>query len=72
MLKKKQGICRIHMLRIIGLLEADFNTALKILFWRNLIANAEREGLNDEQWGSRRNRMMVLDPAMCNMMTFKY
>jgi hypothetical protein len=59
------------MLRIIGLLEADFNTALKILISRNLMANAENAGLNDEQWGSRRNRM-ALDPAMRNMMTFEY
>ncbi|KAL7502242.1 hypothetical protein ACHAXN_002702, partial [Cyclotella atomus] len=66
MLEKKRGIRRIHMLRIIGLLEADFNTALKILISRNLMANAENVGLNDEQWGSRRNRM-ALDPAMRNM-----
>ena len=71
MLEKKKGIRRIHMLRIIGLLEADFNTALKILFSKKLIANAEKAGLNDEQWGSRRNRM-ALDPAMRNMMTFEY
>jgi hypothetical protein len=58
------------MLQIIGPLEADFNTALEILFSRNLIANAERAGLNDEQWGSRRNRT-ALDQAMRNMMTFE-
>ena len=29
MLEKKRGVRRIHQLRIIGILEADFNTALK-------------------------------------------
>lgn len=71
MLEKKKGVRRIHMLRIIALLEADFNTALKILFAKRLMDNAESSGLSDEQWGSRRNRM-ALDPAMKNLMTFEY
>ena len=71
MLEKKPGVRKIHMLRIIGLLEADFNTALKILFSKRLMTNAERAGLNDEQWGCRPKRM-ALDPAMRNMMTFEY
>lgn len=71
MLEKKQGNRKIHMLRIIALLEADFNTALKILFSQRLITNAEKAGLNNEQWGSRKNRMS-LDPAMRNMITFEY
>ncbi|KAL7502579.1 hypothetical protein ACHAXN_000520, partial [Cyclotella atomus] len=70
MLEKKRGQRKIHMLRIIALVEADWNTALKILF-RKLIRNAEKVGLNDEQWGSRKNRM-ALDPAMRNLMTFEY
>ncbi|KAL7524344.1 hypothetical protein ACHAXR_000536 [Thalassiosira sp. AJA248-18] len=32
MLEKKKGVRKIHILRIIGLLEADFNTALKFFF----------------------------------------
>jgi len=32
MLEKKRDVQKIHQLRIIGILEADFNTALKILF----------------------------------------
>ena len=70
MLEKKRGQRKIHMLRIIALVEADWNTALKILF-RNLMKNAETTGLSDEQWGSRKNRM-ALDPAMRNLMTFEY
>ena len=34
MLEKKKGVRKIHLLRIIGLLEADFNTAL-IFFFTN-------------------------------------
>ena len=70
MLEKKRGQRKIHMLRIIALVEADWNTALKIIF-RKLIRNAEKVGLNDEQWGSRKDRM-TLDPAMRNLMTFEY
>jgi hypothetical protein len=70
MLEKKRGQRKIHTLRIIALVEADWNTALKILF-RNLMKNAEKSGLNDEQWGSRKNRM-ALDPAMRNLMTFEH
>jgi hypothetical protein len=71
MLEKKKGVKKIHMLRIIALLEADFNTALKIFFARRLMDNAETAGLNDEQWGSRRHRM-ALHPAMRKLMTFEY
>ena len=71
MLEKKRGNRKIHMLRIIGLLEADFNTALKIIFAKKMMNNAESAGLSDEQWGSRKHRM-ALDPAMRNMMTFEY
>ncbi|KAL7526557.1 LOW QUALITY PROTEIN: hypothetical protein ACHAWF_001818, partial [Thalassiosira exigua] len=43
MLEKKMGIRKIHLMRIIGLLEADFNTALKILIAGRLMCNAEIE-----------------------------
>eukprot|EP00956_Cyclotella_meneghiniana_P043637 scaffold280626_cov142-Cyclotella_meneghiniana.AAC.1 len=55
MLEKKPGIRKIHMRRIIGLLHADFNTALKFLFAKQMMQNAENLGLSDEQWGSRKN-----------------
>jgi len=41
MLEKKQDIRKIHQLRIIGILEADFNTALKTLFSKQLTGYAE-------------------------------
>ena len=71
MIEKKKGNRKIHMLRLIGLLEADFNTALKIIFSRKLMSNAEKIGLHDEQWGCRRNRTCH-DPALRKMMTFEY
>ena len=37
MLEKKLGIQKIHLMRIIGLVEADFNTALKIMFAQKLM-----------------------------------
>jgi hypothetical protein len=56
----------IHLLRIIGLLEADFNTALKFFFAKKMMQNAERIGLSDEQWGSRKNRSSI-DAAMIKL-----
>jgi len=40
MLEKKPGVRNIHLLRIIGLLEADFNTALKYFFAKKMMTNA--------------------------------
>ena len=39
MLKKKAGAHKIRQLQIIGLVEAHFNTALKLFFVKHLIAN---------------------------------
>ncbi|KAL7516213.1 hypothetical protein ACHAWF_000033, partial [Thalassiosira exigua] len=41
MLEEKPGVRCIHQLRIIGLVEADFNNALKIFFAKHLISNTE-------------------------------
>lgn len=57
MLEKKHGNHKLHMLLIIGLLEADFNTSLKIIFAQKTMSNVESAGLSDEQWGSRKHRM---------------
>ena len=63
MLEKKQGKRKIHRLRTIGLMEADFNTALKLLFAKKMMDNAERSGISGEQWGGRPNRT-ALDTAV--------
>ena len=48
--KEEGGNRQINQLRIIGLLKADFNTALKYF------ETDEARGLSTEQWGSRNNR----------------
>ena len=48
MLENKKGVRKIHLLRIIGLLEADFNTALKFFFANKMMIIAEEHGLSDE------------------------
>ena len=59
------------MLRIIGLVEADFNTALKIFFAKKMIQNAERTSLTEEQWGGRPGRTAT-EPALRKMLAFEY
>ncbi|KAL7547173.1 hypothetical protein ACHAWF_010493 [Thalassiosira exigua] len=56
MLEKKSGEQKIHLMRIIGLVKADFNTALKLLFTQRLMTNSELAGLFSNQWGGRANR----------------
>ena len=63
MLEKKNGNRKIHHLRITGILEADFNTALKILFAEKLMPHAEIAGLHDGQSGSRQARSST-DPVL--------
>jgi hypothetical protein len=70
MSEKKKGVRLIHMLRIIRLIEADLNTALKFYFASRMTANAERDGLTDKQWGGRKNRSSV-DAAMLKLLVFK-
>ena len=52
MLEKKYGVRRIHILRIIGLMEGDFNAYLKWAFNQHVMPNAEESGnLSPHQWG---------------------
>ena len=52
MLEKQPGNPLIHRIRIIVLLEADFNIALRIIWMRRLFPAAEKMGFPKEQWGS--------------------
>jgi hypothetical protein len=70
MLEKVKGLRQIHRLRIIDLVEADFNTALKIFFAKKLIANTETTDLTEEQW-ARPNRT-AMDPALRKLLSFEY
>ena len=54
-LKKKKWLQQIGMLRIIGLLETDFNMALKI-YARWLMHRAKTNRMTDKQWGRRKDR----------------
>ena len=56
MLEKLAGVKKIHLMRMIGLVEADFNCALKILYSERLMKNAEDAGISADQWGGRKNR----------------
>ncbi|KAL7547145.1 hypothetical protein ACHAWF_010466 [Thalassiosira exigua] len=47
---------KIYLMRIIGLVEADFNTALQIPFSQRLMPNAEMAEITPNQWGSHSNR----------------
>ena len=57
MIEKNKGCARIDKLRVIQLLEADLNMALRIIFGRRLMHRAEDRGIiPSSQWGSRPNR----------------
>ena len=61
----------IHLMRIIGLVEADFNCALKIVYSERLIKNAEDAGISADQWGGRKNRDAIAC-ATCRRLTWDY
>ena len=68
MLEKDSGNPMIHRLRIIVLLEADFNLALRIIWMRRLFPRAEEMGIPSEQWGNRKNRNSI-DCASMKLLT---
>ena len=71
MLEKTDGEQKIHLMRIIGIVEADFNQALKIKFTRQLMRNAEKTGMTPNQWGGRANRSAP-DCASRKLLTLEY
>lgn len=56
MLKKLTGVRHIHLMRIIGLVEPDYNCGLKFYYADRLMKNAEASGLSSNQLGGRANR----------------
>ena len=71
MLEKKPGVKKIHLLQIIGLVEANFNTALKLYFAKHLVLNSEKTDLTKEQCGGRPGQQAT-DPALQKMLSFEY
>jgi len=71
MLEKKGGVRQIHQLRIIGLVEVDFNTALKTFFAKQMVANSGKTPLTEEQWGGRPSRTTT-NAAMRKILAFQY
>ena len=59
MLEKDAGNPMIHRLRIMVLLEADFNIALRIVWMRRLFPAAERMGFTNDQWGNRKMKSAI-------------
>jgi hypothetical protein len=54
MLSKDEGICRLHKLRIIQLIEADFNQCLLMLFTKPITHNMEKyKARSPCQWAQR-------------------
>ena len=71
MLEKKPGVRKIHIMRIICLFEADFNTLLKWMFNKHIMPNAEKSGLSTNQWGGRNNRSAPAC-AMHKLLSWEY
>ena len=69
--RKKKGTRWIHTLRLIKLIEADFNSALKHFFSKDLMIAVEtNDTLVDEQWGIQKNRTST-DASMLKLLTFE-
>lgn len=71
MLEKKPGVRQIHIMRIIGLMEGDWNAYLKWAFNKHIMPNAEHSGLSSNQWGGRRGRSAIAC-ALRKMITWEY
>ena len=70
-LAKRPGVF-IHHLRIIGFLEADFNTALKFWFATHLIVCDKMPDPNEEQWGGGSPGRTIIEPAMWKLLAFEH
>jgi hypothetical protein len=70
MLEKKPGVQHIHMLRIIGLVCLEFNTALSYFIRHKGQQNFENTPPTDKQHGSCRHRQAI-DAAMLKLITME-
>ena len=58
-------------MRIIGLVEADFNCTLKILYSNRLMENTETAKTSPYQWGGQKNRDAPTC-ATCGLLSFEF
>lgn len=56
MLEKLAGVRHINLVRIIGIVEPDYNCGLRVIYADRLLKNAEKSGLSTNHWGGRANR----------------
>ena len=70
MIEKKRGKVELHLLRIIGKVAAEFNTALSFLIGKQAAKNFESCDPCGEQHGSR-PKMGSPDAAMIKLLTFE-
>jgi hypothetical protein len=70
MLEQKPGVRHIHMLRIIGLVCPEFNTALSYFIGHRGQQNFENISPSDEQHGSHQRRQAI-DAAMLKLLTME-
>ena len=70
MIEKDAGKPMIHRLRIIVLLEEDFNIALRIIWMRCLFPAAKRMGFTNDQWSNRKQKSAT-DYLSIKLLTFE-
>ena len=70
-LEKVRGTPRIDKIRIIQLVEIDFNQALKKIFGHRLVCHAESKGnIPPSQWGSRPNKSAIEDCVLLKRLSY--
>ena len=71
MLQKTPGLNHIEKLRVINIIEANFNLMIGMLWGKRLLEHNEAlNKLDDLQWGSRKGKS-YLDAALLKELTYK-
>jgi hypothetical protein len=59
MLEKKTKVWKIHIMRIIGIIEGEVCAYLKWCFNEHVMPNTEKTGISPNQWGGRKGRSAI-------------